>query len=280
MEKNEHMKIAELANLSGVSASTIRFYAREGLLPSPIKTRKTMAYYTRKHLERLSFIREKQVNENLPLHFIKEMIAREFQGQKGQQSEIPFTNTDKKEDIIQAAIRIFREKGYADTSIADIVTDAAIGRGTFYLFFKNKDEIFIECADRLFFELYQGVWKEIKDEKDMLVRLRKRAWSFLASYPKWADAMNLLRGASVSQNPAFQEKLRQIMKQIINPIIRDIEKAVKQGKLRPIDSTIAGYLVMGVMEYCAYLHEHGRCNEIDLFNAMTDLLTEGLKQRT
>ncbi len=277
MQDSERMKIGTLSALSGVPPSTIRYYTREGLLPPPTKTGRTVALYTREHLDRLKLIKALQTKENLPLYFIKERISRELQDQHGVEKE-PALNIDKKEAIVRAAIRIFREKGYADTSIADIVAEAAIGRGTFYIFFKNKDEIFIDCAERLFFDLYEDVWQEIKDEPNMLLRLRKRAWSFLVTYPRWADAMNLLRGVSVSPNQAFGEKYRQIMRQIITPLVREIHKGAEQGVIRPVNPVLAAHLLLGVVDYCGYLHQLGRYNEIELFNAINAFLLRGIQR--
>lgn len=273
------MKIKEVAQLSGVSLSTIRYYLREGLLPPPMKTGKTMAYYGQDYLKRLAFIKQLQSEKNMPLYFIKEVIDKEFQNNK-ETNNLTYSDDHKKNEIISSAIRVFREKGYAATSIQDIVVDCGIGRATFYGFFKNKDEIFIDCFDRLFSELFKGVWDEIRREQDPLVRLHKRAKIFLSSYEKWADAMNLFRGASLSKNPLFQEKLDQVMKQIGSTVARDVENAAESGQIRPINSTLAGYVTMGMMEYCGYLYAQGRYNEEVLLKAVFDLLMKGLLNRT
>ena len=269
------MKINEVAQLSGVPLSTIRFYLREGLLPPPMKTGKTMAYYGQEHLKRLAFIKRLQSDKNMPLYFIKEEINKEFQD-KEETGDPTYSNSHKKEEIIDSAIRVFREKGYAATSIQDIVTDIGVGRATFYLFFKNKNEIFLDCFDRLFSELFKGVLEEIKSEQDPLARLQKRARIFLSSYEKWADAMNLLRGASLSKYPVFQEKLNQVMKQIVGPVVRDLEKAVQSGQIRPINSTVAGYMITGMVEYCGYLHAQGRYDEDVLLKAVNALMMKGV----
>src|SRR6202171_4309032 len=47
-------------------------------------------------------------------------------------------------DLIQAAERVISSKGYHQTRIADIATEADVGLGTFYLHFKTKTETFIE----------------------------------------------------------------------------------------------------------------------------------------
>ena len=51
------MKIGELAVASSTSIESIRFYEREGLLPSPARTQGNFRIYEPSHLERLQLIR-------------------------------------------------------------------------------------------------------------------------------------------------------------------------------------------------------------------------------
>jgi Cd(II)/Pb(II)-responsive transcriptional regulator len=51
------MQIKELAQATGVDVETIRFYEKQGLLPSPARRENGYRDYSVKHLERLSFIR-------------------------------------------------------------------------------------------------------------------------------------------------------------------------------------------------------------------------------
>ncbi len=49
-----------------------------------------------------------------------------------------------KSKLISAAKKIFSEKGYYDAKVSDIVREAGVAQGTFYLYFKSKEEIFKE----------------------------------------------------------------------------------------------------------------------------------------
>ena len=51
------MRIGELSRLSTTSIETIRYYEREGLLPSPARSPGNFRLYQPAHLERLQFIR-------------------------------------------------------------------------------------------------------------------------------------------------------------------------------------------------------------------------------
>ncbi len=51
------MKIGELAKATGTQVETVRYYEREGLLPTPLRTEGNYRIYGASHMERLSFIR-------------------------------------------------------------------------------------------------------------------------------------------------------------------------------------------------------------------------------
>ena len=44
----------------------------------------------------------------------------------------------KRESLLDTAFKLFTEKGIHNTSIADIVEQAGVAKGTFYLYFKDK----------------------------------------------------------------------------------------------------------------------------------------------
>jgi DNA-binding transcriptional MerR regulator len=69
------LRIGELAERSGVSVATIKYYIREGLLPPPpVKTGKTMAFYDEAYLERLLLVKRLR-EEHFPVRVIKEIVA-------------------------------------------------------------------------------------------------------------------------------------------------------------------------------------------------------------
>src|SRR6266404_4457564 len=45
--------------------------------------------------------------------------------------------------ILRAARKVFARKGYADTGVDDIAAEANIGKGTLYLYFPSKEQIYL-----------------------------------------------------------------------------------------------------------------------------------------
>ncbi len=270
------MKISEFSFLTGVPVSTIRYYIWEGILPPPIKAGRTRAYYNQEHIDALGLVRQKQIVEHKPLSIIREEMSRVF-SQSCNETNDENIPTGRREDIITSAIEVFFAKGLTETTIADIASTARISKETFYLHFKNKEELFIACADRIFHEMYRDVWHEIKNEKNMMLRFRKRAIAYFSSYPRWVVMMNLVRSNAVGDNPVFKEKFRQVISEIVGPITQDIERMQKLGEARDdIDTNLAGYIVMGMSEYAAALIQQGLFQESEIIETLDILFRSGL----
>ena len=52
---------------------------------------------------------------------------------------------DKRERIIDAAIKLFTQLGYHQTKLDEVARQAEIAKGTLYLYFKSKEDLFVQC---------------------------------------------------------------------------------------------------------------------------------------
>ena len=75
----KHMKISELSAYLKTPSATIRYYIKEGLLPEPIRTSMTMAYYTNEHIKGLRNI-DVLKKKGLSLMAIREKINADAPG--------------------------------------------------------------------------------------------------------------------------------------------------------------------------------------------------------
>ncbi len=85
------------------------------------------------------------------------------------------TVTDKREAILRAAIKVFAQKGYFNSKVADIAAEAGIADGTVYLYFKSKDEILHSIFDRAMAEFIEEGKREIAQLSEPAEKLRRIA---------------------------------------------------------------------------------------------------------
>ncbi|MEO6599959.1 MAG: MerR family transcriptional regulator [Polyangiaceae bacterium] len=69
------LTISELAKVSGISMSTIKYYLREGLLPQGDLAAQSRQYYGQRHLDRLAVIRALRETADLPIEMVRQLVG-------------------------------------------------------------------------------------------------------------------------------------------------------------------------------------------------------------
>ena len=82
---------------------------------------------------------------------------------------------DKREAILRAGIRVFANKGFFNSKVADIAGEAGIADGTVYLYFKSKDDILHSIFDRAMADFIAEGKKELEGIDSPDLRLRRIA---------------------------------------------------------------------------------------------------------
>ncbi|MBU0993214.1 MAG: MerR family transcriptional regulator [Proteobacteria bacterium] len=265
MKKENYLKISEVEKLTGIPRSTIHFYLREGLLHPPEKSGKTMAYYDESHLDRLKLIQQLKNEMGFPVKFIKKKIAthtpleNELENIRLRQADSneallpPKGPRDRrKNEIIEASLKIFAEKGFYKTKVKDITDAMDMSTGTFYIYFNNKEDLFLEAIDGVVKTMIGNAAQAMKNEKDYLMRLLVRAQVFFEQYSKYSEILNQLRAEMTKDSTWFQERVKGIYRDLTQPVIREFNEAMEQGLIRKIDPDLLAYAMTGLIETMSF----------------------------
>ncbi|EQD27023.1 TetR family transcriptional regulator, partial [mine drainage metagenome] len=71
---------------------------------------------------------------------------------------------DRYADLVSAAAKTFAERGVQNTVVSDIVKAAGVAQGTFYLYFKTKDDIVLAVVDHLVGALRANLAEAVESE--------------------------------------------------------------------------------------------------------------------
>lgn len=125
-------------------------------------------------------------------------------------------------DLLEAAERVIALKGYHNTRIADIASEADVGLGTFYLHFKTKNEIFIELinygADHLREELTEAK-AGVVDPAD---KLRITIKTILDAAAERPESFRIVFG----HGPAFLDLMVRVHQMFIDDLRADLAPAI------------------------------------------------------
>lgn len=154
---------------------------------------------------------------------------------------------DKRERIIQRAVMMFNEFGYDRVRVSDITDSLNIGKGTFYLYFKNKRDLLLTCFDHVAEQILVLESLPTIRKGDFFTRIGPRTETVHA-YDWWPGLINLLRAAELSPDSEIKAKARRAYETITGPLKRDLQEAIETGRAREVDGELAAYGFVGLAE--------------------------------
>jgi AcrR family transcriptional regulator len=112
--------------------------------------------------------------------------------------------------LLGAVVDVVADKGYAATTVADIIAGAGVSRTTFYQQFKDKEDCFLEAYRKGADAQFRKVVEALESATDPLERLRRNVRAYLAAlvdYPACARAFLLEVGAAGPRALAIKDEV-------------------------------------------------------------------------
>lgn len=134
----------------------------------------------------------------------------------------------RKEEILDAAEKLFAAKGFDNTSTGDILDAVGIARGTLYYHFKSKEDILDGVIQRITGRLMQDAGEIIRQkELPVLERLTKAIMSLNVESKIGHEIMEQVHRP---QNALMHQKMQTTLLAGINPILTElVEEGIQQG---------------------------------------------------
>ncbi|MBN1381200.1 MAG: TetR family transcriptional regulator [Deltaproteobacteria bacterium] len=288
MERKKEMTIGDLEKRSGVRRSTIHHYIWYGLLHQPYKTGKTMAYYDHSHLQRLEMIQKIKMDylksaktSRIPLDFIKHKLMDSYTLTKEKGAADPKFKkmnggpaTKKKEEIIEATLKLYADRGYYLTNIRDIAKAVGISAPTFYHYFQDKRELFVEVIEYVVRNLGLEIRATIEQEKNIERRHVLMFQIFYKHYTKIGEIINQLRAGVAIGDQWAKDRLAKLYGEMTKNLAREISLGIQDGLIRDVDPELNAFFMILIDEIAlhrASLDDKYTLNELMRFVA--DMLT-------
>jgi AcrR family transcriptional regulator len=156
----------------------------------------------------------------------------------------------RRTDIINAARTLFFTKGFRDTTIDDIAHSTELARGTIYLYFENKEEIYALILEEGLDILQQMVRKKISPDVDAMTNIINGHDGFMQfhdQYPQYY-AVLILDKLNLGQIlPAeLKTRIKNKMKEIVHNIAIILQQGIDTKIFRPMDVEQTALMQMGI----------------------------------
>jgi AcrR family transcriptional regulator len=157
-------------------------------------------------------------------------------------------STDKSELLMQASLEVFLEKGFHPTRIEDIIARAKVGKGTFYLYYKNKEEVVEKCLDnfreqigKTLIWVHENIDSEAGIKDIFLSEARMLAETLSAN--QVAGKFLFREGRAVS--PEIDRKMSAYYLELVETSEQTLAMAMSVGIIKKLHPRVAAMCIIG-----------------------------------
>jgi AcrR family transcriptional regulator len=185
----------------------------------------------------------------------------------------------KREAILRTAVQLFLERGYTRTALNNIADQLKITKPALYHYFRNKDEILLEC--------YRWGCLLIRESLDEIAAgggtgLEKVA-AFVRSY---TDVITVDFGRAVIRLDDAElagearAEIRSYKREIDRRLRSFIQEGIDDGSIASSDPKLASFAIAGALNWiCTWYRPGGALLPEEIAESFVKILTEGLTNR-
>jgi AcrR family transcriptional regulator len=153
----------------------------------------------------------------------------------------------RKQELVDTAEKLFIRYGYDEVSVSDIVKKAGVAQGTFYYYFKSKDDMRNAVIEKNIDEV-----KELIDSiisRDDFSAMEKMA-AYSLSFQQWGrDHEKLTDYIHEEKNEVLHYRMsRKVLEYLVPAYTKIIEQGVDEGVFQTKYPDLASMAIMGITE--------------------------------
>jgi AcrR family transcriptional regulator len=162
----------------------------------------------------------------------------------------------KRDAVLVAAARAFRERGVHNTTLDDIASFLNVTKPTIYYYLTNKEQIIFECF-RLGIGRIAEVLAELEKSsgtgREKLAALVRRYAEVMASDFGWC----MVRVEDHDVTPAVARRLKSMKSEIDQGIRQLLREGIVDGSIRPCDPKMTAFALAGALNGIGHWYRAG-----------------------
>jgi AcrR family transcriptional regulator len=180
--------------------------------------------------------------------------GRKRAGSKRGGSRGPLPRAERRLQILDAARDVFAKRGYARATVDDIVVEAGVARGTFYLYFDDKRQAFGELVDRFADQITGVIQRIVTDdpERPISEQVLENTRAILRLCLSERSMTKILFTDAVGVDPEFELKLATFYDAVVQLLTESLREGQSLGIVADGEPRVLAYLTLGALKELLY----------------------------
>jgi AcrR family transcriptional regulator len=164
--------------------------------------------------------------------------------------EMSVAKGERRQQILLASRDVFAKRGYHQTTIDDIVAEAGVARGTFYLYFDDKRAVFAELIERFSAQITMAIMRITTDDAARSVsdQVRENIRAIIGVALAERSMTKILFTDAVGIDADFDRKLAIFYDTVVGHLTESLKEGQALGIVRDGEPRVLAYLTIGSLK--------------------------------
>jgi len=153
--------------------------------------------------------------------------------------------------IAQAAKEVFAERGYQRATLEEIAQRAGMAKATIYLYYRNKDDLFLHVVEELVNLVMAATAQEATTAKPPLEKLSSMVRAKVEFYERERAFFRIYlsekQGQEVAPKTPHKKAIREMYLQGVETLAGVLQEGIDTGVLRPMESQRFAFFLQEMM---------------------------------
>lgn len=180
--------------------------------------------------------------------------ARGNRGGKRKTRRGALNRVERRQQILQAARDVFARLGYHQSTIDDIVAEAGVARGTYYLYYEDKRAVFSDLIDRFAQRISMAITRIVPDDPNRPVvdQVRENIRAILTVCLAERAMTKMLFTDAAGVDPSFDRKLLTFYDGVVQLLTESLHEGQALGIVRDGEPRVLAILTIGALKELMY----------------------------
>jgi TetR/AcrR family transcriptional regulator, fatty acid metabolism regulator protein len=192
-------------------------------------------------------------------------------------------NKARKDKIMEAALRIFADKGFQNATIAEISKEAGVSEATIYEYFGTKEDLLIAIPQKVSNDTYEAMQRVLPYVKGVEARLRALLHGYVDLYQNNPDYSALVLLQLMSNKRFRQTAAHDAIRRSARGVLLCVREGIADGTFRKdTNAFLVRSMLLGTIEHLFIRwHMEGRPertpSNVELLDGIIDTVLNGIR---
>jgi TetR/AcrR family fatty acid metabolism transcriptional regulator len=208
-----------------------------------------------------------------------ERILHEFSGSGRFVISAKEKINDKYHRILEAAVKVFADQGFFQSTISQIAREAGVADGTIYLYFKNKEDILVQFFSFKTRQVFARFREEVNGADNAVDKLRKLIHRHLEEFQNDRNMAMVYQVETHQNSRLIEEQIREMSKMYLDIVSEIVEQGQEERVIRrDLYLGLVKRFILGAVDEVinTWLHAGSNYDLATMADPLVDLFLRGI----